>query len=232
MGGDPEIIRLNCKPIATFFLWVTLLEISSEPLQSHTTPQQLIELRNQIHLTGFPRAVFYLDALLSYTDSDSDQVTACPGLEQAAGVASICLLHTLSSLDPSSWEFEDMRRQYIEVIPLAASFEGPFRHTKIAIHALLISSRDRQPFQWMDYKPCAQDHASFANTLAQAVYNRRQHGKVPRWVLHFTLHFLSQEPPPPMSVVADCLSIIAIDLGCDVSSVKLTALDERCVHIS
>ena len=66
---------------------------------------------------------------------------------------------------------------------------------------------------------------------AQVEYQKTQHRKVPFRILHFVLHSLSFDPPPPMPVVADCLSTIAIDLGCDVSNAGATTSDERCVHI-
>jgi hypothetical protein len=61
---------------------------------------------------------------------------------------------------------------------------------------------------------------------AQAEYERTQQRKTPRWILRFALDSLSLDPPPT-SVVADCLEIIAIDLGCDVSNI--TTLDERYI---
>ena len=191
MSGDPEIIQLNCKPIATFFLWVTWLEISGEPWrfdwQPHITPQQLIEFRNRIHLTNPPLAAIYLNVFLSCTDTNSDRVMVCPGSEQVAGVASICLLHALSSLDPTSWEFEDICQRYIGIVPKKANFEGPSFHVMSAVHALLICSQERRPFEWMEYKPCAQERALFTNVLVQVAHERGQRGKVPRWVLRFSL---------------------------------------------
>jgi len=231
MSADAVAIRLKHKPIATLFLSVTRLETAYESRCLRDTQHQLLGLWDRIHLADPAPAAIYLDVLLGCTAVNNYRVTACPGSEQAAGVASICLLRVLSGVGPTSRVVEDTRRRYIGVISRAASFEGPFRHTMAAIHALLTSSQERQLFQWTDYKPHVQDHASFANTLTQAAYNRRQHGKVPRWILRFALHFLSQDPPPPTSVIAECLSIAAIDLGCDVSSVKSTTLDERCVCI-
>ena len=65
---------------------------------------------------------------------------------------------------------------------------------------------------------------------AQVEYQQTQHRKVLRWILRFALESLSLNPLPPTSVIADCLSIIAIDLGCNVSDTGLMTLDERCVH--
>ena len=62
-------------------------------------------------------------------------------------------------------------------------------------------------------------------------YQQAKHRKVPRWFLRFALHSLSLDPPPPASVVADCLSIIATDLDCDVSDPGFTTSDEAVRYV-
>jgi len=229
MDGDSVAIQLNRKSIATYFLSVTRLETFSESRSLRDTRHQFLALWDRIHLADHAPAAIYLDVLLSYTDVDGDRVTARPGSERVAAVASICLLRVLSSVGPTSNVFEDTRRRYFGVIPRMANFEGPLCHAITATHALLVSSQERRPFGWINYKPCAQEYASFTNTLVQVAYNRGQHGKVPRWVLRFALHSIPQDPP--ISVVADFLSIIAIDLGCVVPSAKSAVSDERCVQL-
>jgi len=230
MSGDSVAIQLNRKPIATLFSWMTQAETFDGSQRVHDARHQLLDLWDRTDLLRPESAGLYLNALLSRTDVNGDRVTTLPGSERVVGVASTYLLRAFLGVGPKSNVVRDIHRRYIRVIPPKADFEGPFCHTMIPIHALLISSHERRPFEWMGYGPCAQEHASFTNTLVRVAYNRRQHsGKVPRWVLRFSLHSLSRDPPPPASVVADCLSIIAIDLGCDVSSVKSIALDERCV---
>jgi len=226
MNGNYVAIQRNRKPIATL-LWVTLLGTVDESQCLYGTRHQLLGLWDQIHLVDPTLAVAYLDVLLYNIDVNGDRVTARPGSERVAGVASVYLLHTLSSSKPMV--VEDIRRRYPGVIPFEANFEGTFRHTMVAIHALSFSSRERRPFKWLDYQPCAREEGSFATTLVRVAYGRKQHGKVPRWVLRFALHSISQDPPPQTSVVVYCLTIIAIDLDCDVSSIWSAAPDERCV---
>jgi len=88
--------------------------------------------------------------------------------------------------------------------------------------------------RWEDETPPSHEHTLSASSLvrlAQSPYQRRQHHEVvPSWILDFVFYSLSLEPLPSTSVVLDCLSIIAIDLGCDVSSIKTTTSDERFVH--
>ena len=51
--------------------------------------------------------------------------------------------------------------------------------------------------------------------------------KVPRWILRFALQSLSLDLLPQKPVVADCLRIVATDLGCRVPNIK--TLDKRHV---
>ena len=74
-----------------------------------------------------------------------------------------------------------------------------------------------------------------ARDIAEAAhveYQKTQQRRVPDWTLYFAFHSLSLHPPPPSPAVADYLLIIAIDLGCEVSNIGSTTLDERYVRIS
>jgi len=234
---DQVFLRLSvgiqpncCKSISTL-LWVTMLGTADESRCLYDTRLQLLGLWDRIHLVDPTLAAAYMDVLLSGIEVNGDRVTARPGSELVAGVASIYLLRALSGVGLTPMVVEDTCQRYIGIVPYGANFEGPFRHTMVAIHALSFSSRERRPFKWLDYQPCAREEASYAHTLARTAYGRRQHGKVPRWVLRFALHSISQDPPPPTSVVVHCLTIIAIDLDCDISRIWSAAPDERCVYI-
>jgi len=85
--------------------------------------------------------------------------------------------------------------------------------------------------QWNDYKPSGDQHIIVAYALAKLArfeYRRRGHWKVPRWLLRFASHSLAQYPLPPTPVITNCLSIIAIDLGCKFTNT--TTACERCVY--
>ena len=56
-----------------------------------------------------------------------------------------------------------------------------------------------------------------------------QRRKVPRWILRLALESLPLDPSSPAPGFADYLTIIAIELGYDVSNV--TTLDERFVQL-
>ena len=165
------------------------------------------------------------------------RVVIVQGLEELAMVAALCFFNTVSHLlvtDPTSSILVDVRQRYLKIFPAQ---DGPYGHqafhTITAAGCLLIQRWERQAFRWGDYKPSSQEHAIVAHNLAKLArseYHRTRQIKVPRLILRFALHSLSLDPPPPTSVIADCLSIIAIDLGCDVSNTGTTTLDERCVR--
>jgi len=168
--------------------------------------------------------VIYVDVLLNCIDVKDDRVTERPGSEQAARAASMCLLRALSCMDWAAMVGEDVFGRYTSTIPSSANFEGLLcRFTMSAIHALLVSHKGNW-LDWTDYKPHPTEYVFFANALDDIVRARASmvDSKVPRWVLRFALHSLSmslsQDPPPPTPITTACLSIIAVDLWCDISS--------------
>ena len=166
---------------------------------------------------------------------NNDTLVVIQGLEQLATASVRCLFRTFHHLrvtDPTFSVLADILRRYNRAFPFKTDFSGlPFHHTIMMIHALAHGSWDHCNPQWHDFKPSAQEHIPFAHhvvEVAQMEYDRIQHKKVPRWILRFALHSLSLDPPSPPSVVADCLTIAAIDLGCDVP--KIVTLSPRCVR--
>ncbi|KAF9644474.1 hypothetical protein BDM02DRAFT_3190579 [Thelephora ganbajun] len=98
-----------------------------------------------------------------------------------------------------------------------------------AIHHLVTRPVVSRFPDWRDYNPSADELRPFSCALAQAAkfeYHRRgvQLG-VPGWLVRFALCFLSRDRLPPTSVVLDCLTIIAISLGCNVSDTNAMASD-------
>jgi len=226
IGENFDAIQPNRKPIATFFLWATRIEVLNESQrpgwQSDITRHRFLELWDRIHLTNPAPAPVYLDVLLSYLDVDHGRVTECPGSEQGIRAASLCLLRALAGANLGSAAFVDIRERYNAVIPPHADFEGLLcYHAISAIHATLVDAQETQTISWMDYKPHTQEYIFFANTLARVAH------KVPRWALRFAAHSLSQDPLSPPSAIIDCLTVIAINLGCDIPEGDVRNLHKR-----
>jgi len=218
IGRDSSAVQRSRVSIATFFLQATRIEILNESQQLDWQPDitRFLRLWDLIELANPMLAVTYLDAFLGYVNVDRGRVTERPGSEQGARVASLCLLRALAGVDSGSATLKDIRERYVAVIPSDANFEGLLcYHVINVIHVVLVSGQEKRTISWRDYGPHAQEHVFFANTLAQVIRKGKQGEKVPRWALRFATHSLSHNLPPT-SVVTDGLTIIAIDLGCDV----------------
>jgi hypothetical protein len=199
------------------------------------------------------------DVLVSCINVSDQKTATVQGKEELAAVSAKCLLRSLYRLlDVYPQVFEDFQRRCNRTPTLNSNndFTGlPFCYTMTKIQALVDKDWTNQCVQWGYYKPSAPEYITFARNMveaAQAEYQQTEHQrtehqqtehqrtehqqteypkvpKVPRWILRFALHSLSQDCLPPTSVVADCLTIVAIDLGCDVFNIPV--LEERCVLI-
>jgi hypothetical protein len=187
------------------------------------------------------------DIFFGCINIDRNKMVVIQGLEQLAEVSVRSLsraLYHLSVVDPTSSVLADLCQNWHRNIPPYPDFRGlPFFHATTKIHSLVKTHalakphalgyqyRDPNPIGWENYCPSAQEFIPFAKHMvdaAQVEYDQSHNTKTPRWILRFALHSLSLDPPPPTSVVADCLKIIAIDLGCDVSNIA--TFDERYIR--
>ena len=164
------------------------------------------------------------------------------GMGELAAASSLCCLRTLSHLlvtNPYSRSLGDACTRYARAFQSLSDLDGlPFSYILRVIRRISRQHithaqfrRETLPYlQWEGYGPPNSEHASVAHALAEAArFEYEWSYRVPCWILRFAFHFLSQSPLPPATVVVDCLSIIAINLGCDTSSVR--ASEERCVRI-
>ena len=163
-----------------------------------------------------------LSIFIGCVNSNNGRVVVIQGSEQLATMSASCLfltLHHLLVTDPTSATIADIRRRYNRIFPVNADFDGlpPF-HPVIEFHALINQGWSPPNTRWTDYRPSSQDHISSARRMvgvARLGYQQTQNGEVPPLTLLFALYSLSLDPLPPASVIADCLTIAAIDLGCD-----------------
>ena len=163
-----------------------------------------------------------LSIFIGCVNSNNGRMVVIQGSEQLATTSASCLFltfHHLLVIDPTSDTIADIHRRYDRIFPRNTDFDGfsPF-HPVIGFHALVNQGWNPRNTQWADYRPSGQDHISSARRMvgvARLGYQRTQNRKIPRWTLRFALYSLSLDSPPPVSVVADCLIIAAIDLGCN-----------------
>ena len=173
------------------------------------------------------------DVFIGCINVVNGEVLTIQGLEDLATMSARCFFrtfHRLSVVDPTSSVLTTLRHRYNKV------FRGdeinftslPFRYTMLMIHALFKRRWNPCYLKWD--RPTAEEQLPFARYMtevAQVGYQQMRRAKVSRWILRFALFSLSLDPPSPAPVIADCLTMIAIDLGCDLSDIA--TLDERCV---
>ena len=164
------------------------------------------------------------------------KVMVMQGLERLATVSAACFFSTLLNLtitNPTSNVLADLHRRYIAVFSPEVDFTGlQFHSTMTAIDAL--ANRFGNPrFSWWHGRTVPDGGSvPFSRRVAEVArvkYQRSQRTKVPRWILRPALHFLSLGSVFPPLAVADYLTVIALDLGCDVPDT--TSLDEKYVYI-
>jgi len=175
-----------------------------------------------------------------FVTSDGDKAVVAHGSEQLAEISATCFFRAFSRLlaaEQTSTIIEDLQQRYKKVFPHRVYLHHPSCSIVTgAFHHLFAQSWQRPSIDWGYYNPSFGELIPFARSLAQVARFEYRRGepevrKVPRWLVRFALHFLSQDPLPPTSVVIDCLTIIATDLGCEVSDINHVAPDEKCVHI-
>ena len=95
------------------------------------------------------------------------------------------------------------------------------RYTMLGVHALFTRQWIPSYVGWE--RPPVEEQNLFAQYMAEAAqmrYQRMEKKKIPRWILRFALFSLSLDPPSPPSVVSHCLTMVATDLDCDISTIS------------
>ena len=171
--------------------------------------------------------------------TNNNQVALFRGSELLAEMAATCLLSALSHsfvVDPESDILKDVCQRYNRVFPAMVDVQGlPFYHTISGIHQLFNRYDYPQGISWKGVDPSAPESVSLSYNLAKITwlcYQREgleRQKQIPHWVLRFPHHCLLWNPAPPTPVIANCLLIVAIDLGCDIPDATIRDLDKRYV---
>jgi hypothetical protein len=224
-GFDQQTAALDLRCI----LWT--LQTSLDKLVHISTLQHLIMITD---FTTFDSDLVMdcFNIFVGCISFSNDKVVVTKGLEQLATLSAMCFSRTLdhlSATNPTSSVLADLHQRYHQIFTYWADFRGlPFLDTMAKIHKLINRGWDPPIFWWTDYRPADQELVPLTRCmveLARAEHQRLEATKVPRWILRFALRFLSLDPPSPPSVIADCLTIIAIALDLNPSNVPM--LDER-----
>ena len=207
-----------------------------------TSLDKLVHLAALKHLAAIPDLARFnptlvagcFNVFINCISISDERVVINRGFEELAIVSASTFLRTfihLSVMDPTSSTLMDIHRHYDKFFPFPTDLMGlPFRSTMFKIHALFGKSLIRgNPQQDNGILPTP-ERIPFSRDIlntAREAYQRMRHTQDPRRFINFVVHSLSTDPPPPVSVVADCLKIIAIDLGCDLSNI--TTSEDRYI---
>ena len=195
-----------------------------------TSLDKLVHLATLKHLATIPELPHFdpslvvgcFNAFINCVGIGNNRVVIPQGLEELVAVSTKCFLRTFLQLlvtDPTSSTLADLRRRYNKAFPGYMDFAGlPSCSTMTTIHLLFGGLTCYGVTRDCNAPERVQFSRGVLNS-AWAEYQRTQHRKVPRRFLHFVIHSLSTDSPPPVPVVEDCLVIIAIDLGCDLSHI-------------
>ena len=227
-GPERECTTLDLRCIS----W--MLQMSPDEGSHLTTMEYLASMPT---LVDFDPAliIFCFNILIGCVNVVNGCAVVARGSEQLAKTSALCLLRTLSHLsvtDPMSDDLADLRQRYSKAFPSYTDFgDLSFHHIFRTIHFVFYPGGKHQRFGWEDYKPSSHERVIVAQALAklaQSEYRRSgRRMEVPRWILCFALNSLSLDPPPHVSIVVDSLSIVAIDLGCDISCARNPSLGEK-----
>jgi len=190
-------------------------------------------------LPGFSPAIVAdcLNTFISCVSvTDDDRVVVMRGLERLAEMAVTCLLGAISHtlvMHPTPNILEDVYQRYRRVFPSTIDLQGlPFYHTLATIHHLIVDIPGGP--DWHDIDLSIPENISLVHNLVKVAwyqkFGSRSRNNATHWTLHFSLYTLLRDPEPPLSVVADCLSIIGIDMGCNISRSDVMNRDKRCVR--
>jgi len=185
-------------------------------------------------LVGFTRALISdcFDILIDCIKVNEHNLVILQGMEQLAEASAMCFFLTYSHLSityPMSGFLTNTRLRYGRVFPRNLN-PGclPFPHILGTLHEAIHRGAE-VTIKWGDYEPTSHEHTAVAHALSKLSWSEWRWRQVPPLCLSFGLHYISQDSLPPTTVIAYCLLIIAIDLGCNVP--KTLVLAERCVHV-
>ena len=255
-----DLCRAIVRPLANSSRWVYLRLQRGSKRQMAMLDQRCIAwtLRTSLAVPVRVSALEYLTTTTP-DDFDPalvvdcfDILLGCVNVDHVAGAAglaeerweltvasSLCCLHLLSHLTakhPMPRVVEDAHQRYTRFFQLHSTISYFTPLPFIAVNRVFYSWNQCHRLgrmEWEDYKPSNNELVVIACALAKISrfeYGRIGREKVPRWILRFALHSLSQSPLPPTSVVLECLAIIAVDLNLPSPIIRYS--DERCVCAS
>ena len=170
--------------------------------------------------------------------TDNDRAVVTRGSEELAEMAATCLLRGLSHRlveQPLSSIPRGLYQRYKSAFPSKSGLSSlPFYRTIAAAHRLIVGDPP-DDLEWDGMDPSTLESLWLAHNFVKIAWHQKNYGsgiqkKVDRWILRFSCHTLLWHPDPPLSVIADSLSIAAIELGCNITRNDVMIQDKRYVR--
>jgi hypothetical protein len=168
--------------------------------------------------------------------------TVLRGSEQLAEGSALCFLRAFASwlgTEPIPAAIENIHKRYKRILPSTLDPCG----LPVAVLVLHSLFSGEGIINWASDNPLTDKLALVSRALARMALEHcsmyRSHtfrAQRSRWftwgwanpLVHFSLHFLSQNPLPPASVIIDCLTIIATNVA-GVPDAGSIPSEEKCV---
>jgi len=185
-------------------------------------------------LAGFSPLLVHkcFDIFIDCVKVNGGNAVIVQGMEQIAEASAMCFFLALSHLsitDPMSSILADICRRYRRIFPFYLDFRGlPLPYILPAIHERIYPMEAQMPTEWTGHKPTYREYIAIGRTLSKLSWSAHQERQAPHLCLSFALCYLSQDPLPSPSILADCLLIIAIRVDCDVPQIMFSG--ERYAH--
>ena len=229
-----QIRSPSSSPEKRFDYHSTVLDLRCISWILRTSLDKAVRLSAFKYLMSLPELTYFdpslvagcFNTLVSCVIVVDSEVVAVKGLEELAAMSGRSLFRTLyhlSVVDPTSSVLADIRRRYNTSFPTGRIGSMPLscRYTMLGVHALFTRQWIPSYVGWE--RPPVEEQNLFAQYMAEAAqmrYQRMEKKKIPRWILRFALFSLSLDPPSPPSVVSHCLTMVATDLDCDISTIS------------
>ena len=230
---DREATGLNFHCI----LWMLQTSLDRRVILSALRSLELV-----VELPGFKTAIAVecFNILVGCISvSNEGRVVVLRGSEELAESVTTCLLGGLSHLvimDPASKVLEEMRQRFRRLFPSMTDLQDlPFNHTLRAVTGLLYRHDYHENLGWKVGKSSTLENIVLVNSVVRVVWSRYQVPddwmEAPHWGSCSRFDYLLQDPQLPASVIAHCLSIVAIELGCDVPESDVETQDKRYARL-
>ena len=168
------------------------------------------------------------DTVLERFDRSSGRLVLTPKLRDVTYLGAKALLHLAIQRKCVGNEFDKAIFKSISsrhIIMASGDFDSDLEVTLGIIDRVF---GDFKPMHWQNFKFTASHHAWMGHILLYRAWDILEKGEpLPDDIREFVLYSLRLEPPPPATIVADCLFIVGLVLGIKLHIDDLLIVDKR-----